>query len=135
MPNAASRASVRAAEKESQQLDAVRRQVITGLMSHPDGRRYVHEELQSAHIFSTSFNADTHVMSFLEGERNSGLRLFADIMRHCPEQFIQMMREKNARDDLDASRDTQPDPDPDEPAADDSGRTPDFFGADVYGNA
>lgn len=127
MPNAANRASVRAQEKEAQQADAVRRQVITSLMSHPDGRRYVHDALQTAHIFSTSFHENTHVMSFLEGERNSGLQLFNDIMHHCPEQFIQMMREKNARDDLDASRDA--DPDLDEP---ESEPAPDFFGDDVY---
>lgn len=137
MPNAANRASVRMAEKEAQQVDAVRRQVVTGLMSHPDGRRWVHDELQTAHIFSTSFHADTHVMSFLEGERNSGLRLFNDIMRHCPEQFIQMMREKNARDDLNASRDSEPDADTDSAAIIDAepGPNTDLFGADTYGNA
>ena len=137
MPNTASRASIRAAEKDAQQADAVRRQVTVALMSNPDGRRYIFDALQTAHIFTTSFHENTHVMSFLEGERNSGLQLFNDIMRHCPEQFVQMMREKNARDDLNSSRDAESDPDADSSAPDepDTDRVPDLFGADVYGNA
>lgn len=132
MTNAANRASVRAAEKDAQQAESVRRQVIVSMMSHPDGRRWVHDRLEEAHIFSTSFHENTHVMAFLEGQRNSGLQLFNDLMLHCPEQFIQMMREKNARDDLNSRRDAEPDSDsaPDEPAS-----QPSLFGADVYGTA
>ena len=35
-------------------------------------------------------------MAFAEGERNQGLQLLADIMRWCPERFIEMMREHTA---------------------------------------
>lgn len=118
--NAASRKDIRSKEKASKQADRTRGEVITALMSNPAGRGYIWDQLSVAHIFSTSFSADALQMAFAEGERNAGLRLLDDILNWCPEQFIQMMREKNVRERTpdpdsgstggDSSADAYPDP-------------------------
>jgi hypothetical protein len=105
--NAARRASVRAQEKEAQQTDGIRRVVITSLMSNHDGRQYIQDVLEQSHVFQTSFSDNYGTMCFMEGERNFGLRVLNDVMESCPEQFIQMMREKNARTQYDEVRDAK----------------------------
>lgn len=137
MANASVRASVRAQEKAAERSAAVRAEVITSLMSHPSGREYVHDILSQAHVFHTSFTTDVSQMCFAEGERSFGLRFLADVMDHCPEQFIQMMRETNARSDLDRTEpqpvaDIEPDPSPDDAPGDHLAvRRP--TGSDIYG--
>jgi hypothetical protein len=92
---------------------------------------YVHEILSNAHIFSTSFSPDTSLMCFAEGERSFGLRFLADVMDHCPEQFIQMMREVNARAELDTADSALTDDDLYPDAEPDPIRHP--VGSDIYG--
>jgi hypothetical protein len=119
MTSAGRRADIRAAEKLAAQLDAIRQDVIVGLMSHPNGRMYVQDLLASTHIFHTSFSDNTAQMCFAEGERSHGLRLLADIMSYCPEKFVQMMREHNARElTARADAERQPDDEPAEPEPD-----------------
>ena len=76
--------------------------------------------LEHCHIFHTSYNDIGLRMSFMEGQREVGIRLLTDIMGACPDQYVQMMRERNERDSsYDAGRrkpdtngrDRQPDPD------------------------
>jgi hypothetical protein len=56
-------------------------------------------------IWGSTFTTDTHGRrdAFLEGQRNIGLRLFSEIMRACPEQYVQMMRDRE-----DGRRDPDP---------------------------
>lgn len=74
--------------KERDRLDA-----LGGIMSVPAGRAWVHNLLSIAHVFDSSFSNNSHAMAFREGERNVGLRIFADLMAAAPDQWITMMTE------------------------------------------
>ena len=102
--NAASRLDVRKAEKAAKLAESNRRTVLVTLADSAIGREWLWAQLAAAHIFETTFTPDPRHSAFLEGERNAGLRLLGEMMQHCPEQFIQAMREANER----RSRSEQP---------------------------
>jgi len=95
--NAAERAHVRKAEKAQADAEVARKEIITGLMSTPPGRAWVLYLLEAAHIFTTSFDRDPTAMAFAEGERNQGLILLNEVLQHCPDSYILMLRERNER--------------------------------------
>lgn len=97
MNNASSRKDIRAAEKSAKLRATERQSVIVGLMSTTPGRAYIFEELEAAHVFESSFTADPLSTAFREGERSQGLRILAEVMIHCTEEFILAMREANER--------------------------------------
>src|SRR5215472_3023291 len=96
--NAAERQHVKEAEKEAKLDLEDRRQFVVAAMSHPAGRRYFCQRLISCHIFTSSFSTNAMQMAFAEGERNQGLQILNDLMQFCPDEYVQMMRENNARD-------------------------------------
>jgi hypothetical protein len=95
--DASNRKDVRAAERQARLADQQRREIITGIMSVAPGRRWMCELLETCHIFATSFSDVALRMSFMEGQREIGLRLLMDIMGACPNSYVQMMEERNAR--------------------------------------
>lgn len=96
--NAAERKDVRKAEKAAKLADRQRAEIVSGIMSVAPGRAWMLDRLESASVFATTFNPDALQMAFAEGNRNQGLQLLNDIMQHCPEQYVLMMRERNERD-------------------------------------
>lgn len=66
------------------------------LMAHKQGRRIVWRLLQSYGVFRSSFRVDALEMAFLEGARNHGLKLLADVHEHCDERYADMMKEAKA---------------------------------------
>jgi hypothetical protein len=68
-------------------------EALAVLMSSHIGRRWMYRTLEQCHMFTTSYSSSPIRMSFLEGERNIGLRLVADIMAHCPRRYAEMMQE------------------------------------------
>ena len=68
-------------------------EALARLMDDPAGRRWVRNTLAACHVWDTSFATNAIRMAFLEGERNQGLRLQAEIMEAAPEQFIEMLKE------------------------------------------
>lgn len=96
--NASDRKLIRKAEKDAKLAELQRREVISGIMSVGPGRSWMLGRLESAHVFATSYNENALAMAFAEGERNQGLQLLSDIMWACPQQYIQMMVERNERD-------------------------------------
>jgi len=66
---------------------------LARLMEDPAGRRWVRNTLAACHVWDTSFATNAIRMAFLEGERNQGLRLQAEIAEAAPEQFIEMLKE------------------------------------------
>jgi hypothetical protein len=95
--DASSRAHNRLAEKAAKVRAKQDEEVVKALMSTYQGRQYILSKLEAAHIFNTSFSRNALEMAFNEGERNQGLALLVDIMRVCPDQYTQMMREDNER--------------------------------------
>jgi hypothetical protein len=95
--NASDRKSIRRQEKAAAIADRSRREVIAEIMSSRPGRSWLWDILSSCSIFHTTFNGDALAGAFSEGRRSMGLALLADIMAHCPDQFILAMREHNER--------------------------------------
>ena len=121
--NAANRAHIKAAVKAARLVERQRQEIISGIMSVASGRAWVLDLLEICHIFSTSFQSNALQTAFAEGERNIGLRLLNDVMSACPDQYVEMMRERNARDSTaDARRRAAPSDDstPDDDSADDA---------------
>jgi len=74
------------------------RVVVANLLSHPQGRNWMWDLLEGAHMFRPSFiPGDPHASAFAEGERNIGLKLLADIMIAAPDAFTLMLKENNKR--------------------------------------
>ena len=61
-------------------------------------------KLEACHIFATTFAPNANQTAFIEGARNIGLMLLNDIMKHCPDAYVLMMRERNARDSTSDAR-------------------------------
>src|SRR5260221_9370934 len=91
------RKSIRRKEKAEHLADVQRREIIHGVMSTPNDRQWMWDLLGSCHIFASTFAGDPLQSAFAEGQRNVGLSLLADIMIHCPDYYIQAMRESNER--------------------------------------
>lgn len=96
--NTGSHEQVRAtAEQRSQMAADTEASDLDWLMSEEKGRRIVWRLLERAGVFRTSFNSDASVMAFREGTRNEGLRVLGQIHALCPDRYIEMVREQNAR--------------------------------------
>ena len=86
------RASADNAEEERRQRD----EEISDLcrvMSTKEGRRFMWRLLSDAGVFRLSFNVDAMQMAFAEGNRNTGLKYFNDIMAACPQLYTLMIDE------------------------------------------
>jgi hypothetical protein len=68
-------------------------EALTVFMGNHIGRRYMYRLLEQCHMFASSYSSNPIRMSFLEGERNIGLRIVADIMAYCPRRYAEMMQE------------------------------------------
>lgn len=111
--DASNRKDIRRAEKQAKLEEQQRQEIVTNLMSTTPGRAYVLEQLERAHLFTTSFNVDPTLMAFNEGERNAGLQLLNDIMRACPDNYVLMMKERNEKELTNAARSRSDQRDPD----------------------
>jgi hypothetical protein len=66
------------------------------LMSGPRGRRIVWNLLEKTGVFRSTFvPGDPHAGAFAEGQRNIGCFLMDQIHRHCTDQYVQMLKERN----------------------------------------
>jgi len=66
------------------------------LMADARGRRLVWQWLSDAGLFRSTYTGEALSAAFNEGQRNQGLKLHAQVMRHTPEQFIRMLAEAQA---------------------------------------
>jgi hypothetical protein len=104
MYNASDRKQIRAAEKAAQRADFAKIEFLKSCLSQSGGRQWFWDLLEACHMWADPFTGNPYQEAFLKGERNVGLRIFADIAQHCPDQYISMMREANdRRATLDAS--------------------------------
>lgn len=70
------------------------KRVIQALMDQPEGRGFIWRQLSACHIFVSTFDMDSRITAFREGERNVGLRLLTMLMQHTPKQYLQMTEEQ-----------------------------------------
>ena len=104
--NASDTKQIRAAAKRSKTEQAMDDGVLLMLMSTQNGRAWMLRLLTWCGISRTPFTGDGDATNFNCGMQNVGLRLEADLLRACPDQFIFMMREAN--DGGRTSSDTDP---------------------------
>jgi hypothetical protein len=115
MYDASNRKDIRRAEKRAAIAERARINFLCAAMSRPEGRAWYHDFLESCHLFSDPFSGDALREAYLKGERNIGLKVFADIHAHCPDKYIQMMKEaNNARSTDPGAADLDDDPDTDD---------------------
>lgn len=97
MYDASSRKDIRRAEKAAALAEADRINYLCSAMSIPQGRAWFYDLLERCHLFNQPPVFETNKDYFAFGERNIGTQIFDDILRNCPDDYIQMMREANER--------------------------------------
>lgn len=70
------------------------------LMDTAHGRRVVWRILESGRVFASTFSVEALNMAFMEGQRNTGLSILADVMEVAPKKFQVMMLEAKERREL-----------------------------------
>lgn len=100
--NAGSEKQVADAQKRTKLRDERRVNGLRQTMRSRDGRLWVWDLLEKAHIFDTSFTGNSATF-FKEGERNQALQILADLSTHCVPEFLALMAERSA-DPQDALR-------------------------------
>ena len=98
--DASNRKQIRVAEKAARRADLDRVEFVRAAMATTQGRTWFFYLLESCHVENQPPTFEPHRDYFMFGERNVGLRIKADILTHCPDQYIQMIKESNARDTL-----------------------------------
>ncbi len=117
MRNASERKDIRRAEKFAAEQERARVEFVVDAMSRKTGRAWFHDLLVRCAIFDGTFTGDPHLEAFTKGQRNIGLMIYNDIVTHCPDHFVQMMREASIQETLNDRRSTadersvEPDPD------------------------
>jgi hypothetical protein len=91
--DASNRKDIRRAEKAAQQIERARIDFLHASLGTPQGRVWFHDLLSRCHLFSDPFSGESLMEAYLKGERNVGLRIFAEILENCPDQYILMMKE------------------------------------------
>lgn len=87
------RTSATKAEEERQQREREQND-LRWVMGSKQGRRFIWRRLSRAGVYQPSFNTDSAVMAFNEGNRNAGLELLNEIMETCPERYTEMLNEQ-----------------------------------------
>jgi hypothetical protein len=65
---------------------------VRSILSSVYGRRFIWRYLDVCGVFKTSFTGSSQTF-YLEGQRNIGLKILADINEANPDAFVQMMKE------------------------------------------
>jgi hypothetical protein len=60
-------------------------------------RRVIWEVMEIAGTFGSSYDDNPYRMAFNEGKRAIGQHIYAEMMAHCPERFLQAQNEMNSR--------------------------------------
>jgi hypothetical protein len=67
---------------------------IVERMSTTVGRRSVARQLDDCGVYRSSFNPNNAHSAFNEGQRRVGVDLLELVIRHCPQQYLEMEKER-----------------------------------------
>ena len=85
--------------KDEARTDALTdREVVSNLMAHPRGRRWIWNLLSGCMVFNQLFDAGpggNAKMCFREGRRSIGLEMLDKVMRYAPKSYVLMLEENN----------------------------------------
>lgn len=84
---------VRKRKRETKNARFLRIETLKTIMSTPNGRQWIWWLLGETHISGTSYSDIPSRMAFMEGERNVGLKLFAELQKHCSGDYAKMVNE------------------------------------------
>ncbi|MBS6032230.1 MAG: hypothetical protein KIB40_03595 [Pantoea sp.] len=87
------------AEQKQKLASERQRDDLIHVMSSVQGRRLIWLLLSKAGVFSLSFTGDNASTNFNEGRRSEGLRLFNEVMTHCPDLYLTMANEASEDQD------------------------------------
>lgn len=79
-------------EAQKQRIKKIEEDDFRWLMADKRGRRIMWRLLERTRVYQSSFTGNSQTF-FNEGTRNVGLMLISDIQKHCPEQFVVMLKE------------------------------------------
>ena len=81
------------AKAEQERLAALQEEDLKWLMADKRGRRFFHKLLAVTGVNRNPYtgNAETY---FRCGEMNVGQRYLGEVMRHCPERYVEMLKEQ-----------------------------------------
>lgn len=100
--NAADREQVKWAGRSEKRLAEWRNDCTRAVLSTPEGRWFIADLLEQAHIHVTSYAESPHATYFREGERNFGLRIQAQSLAADADAYDVMTQEMRAFKDRDA---------------------------------
>jgi len=92
-PDASNESEVEAIKEKSKSAAETFAEDIEWFMKNPRGRRIANKYLERCHIHETSFSTNLSQTNFAEGERNIGLQILKDIMKHAPDKYMRMIEE------------------------------------------
>lgn len=103
--NASQTKEIRRYEKAAKLREQNRINFIVTAMGIEAGRTYFRSLLEACHIFADPFSGDALREAYSKGERNIGLYIYNDIVTHCPDYFVLMMKEANIEEQVNDRRD------------------------------
>jgi len=93
-PLADADASPRAESARRIEIDDLKR-----VMSNRSGRRFMADLLTRCALDASSFDLSPHAMAFKEGVKWLGQRYLDDLKTHCPDRYLEMLKESFDHDD------------------------------------
>lgn len=92
--NASDEAQVKSAEKK--ELHGRKQDIadLKSVLATDAGQRFVWRYLEECGIHRTSYSENSHQTYFMEGRRDVGLRLLADVTEADPLKYVEMMMRK-----------------------------------------
>jgi len=109
--NASERKDIRRYEKAAKLRETNRINYIVAAMSTEAGRTWFYNFLSDCHCFQEPWTGDALQEAKLKGERTIGLSVYNDIVRHCPNYFLEMMKEANIAEQVNDRLDSAGEPD------------------------
>ena len=93
--NVGSSRSVAESEKTAKAREARRINGLKQIMGTADGRLWMWQFLGQCGLFRVDFTANASKEAFQLGMRNAGMPIFAEIQKHCLEEYITMTKENS----------------------------------------
>lgn len=83
---------VKARKDKAKLAEAARISGLRSICADPNARAWLRDVLDFCGIHRTSFTGNSTTF-FNEGARNVGLKIQADLVKHCPDALIAIMKE------------------------------------------
>lgn len=87
--NAADESQIRSAEVKKKIQEDNEHNDLKYILDSEQGRRFIWKQLERCGVFKSSFTGSSETY-FLEGQRNIGLKLLADVMACDPQAYLKM---------------------------------------------